>query len=138
MAALRVSLEPLRERLYDVMWDKVGIMRDAAALQQAQAELQAHRQRAATATRCRTPTRAFNLTWHDWLNLKSLVAVSRAIALAAAARRESRGAHFRSDFPESGPLEQSAFTSIKDSIVSMKPVTFSRVSPGQSLLRHVA
>jgi fumarate reductase flavoprotein subunit len=83
-------------------------------------------------------TREFNLTWHDWLNLKSLVAVSRAITLAAAARRESRGAHFRSDFPESGPLEQSAFTSIKDSIVSMKPVTFSRVSPGQSLLRHVA
>ena len=30
--------------------------------------------------------RAFNLTWHDWMNLKSLVAVSRAITAAALAR----------------------------------------------------
>ena len=62
--------------------------------------------------------RAFNLTWHDWLNLKSLVAVSRAIALAAAARRDSRGAHFRADFPGVRALEQSAFTSITHGMVT--------------------
>ena len=131
------SLEPLRERLYGVMWDKVGILRDAASLQQAQAELQSLDEEL---DRYSLPVsmREFNLTWHDWLNLKSLVAVSRAIALSAAARRDSRGAHFRTDHPESGPLEQSAFTSIKDSVVTMKPVSFTRVSPGQSLLRHVA
>jgi len=132
-----VSLEPLREKLHDVMWEKVGILRDAASLQQAQGELQAL-DHALDAYALPTPAREFNLTWHDWLNLKSLVAVSRAIALAAAARRESRGAHFRTDYPESGSLEQSAFTSIKDSIVTMKPVSFTRVSPGQTLLRHVA
>jgi fumarate reductase flavoprotein subunit len=132
-----VSLEPMRERLYGVMWEKVGILRDAASLQQAQSELQSL-DAALDGYSIPGAAREFNLTWHDWLNLKSLVAVSRAITLAAAARRESRGAHFRSDFPESGPLEQSAFTSIKDSIVEMKPVTFSRVAPGQSLLRHVA
>jgi fumarate reductase flavoprotein subunit len=82
--------------------------------------------------------RTFNLTWHDWLNLKSLVAVSRVIAVAAAARRDSRGAHFRSDYPESGALEASAFTSVTGSAVMMKPVAFTRVSPGQTLLRHVA
>jgi fumarate reductase flavoprotein subunit len=41
----------------------------------------------------------YNLTWHDWLNLDSLVAVSRAICASAAARNESRGAHHREDFP---------------------------------------
>ena len=86
--------------------------------------------------------RAFNLTWHDWLNLKSLVAVSRAITVAAIARTDSRGAHFRSDFPEPGPLEGSAFTSIRlegsELRLQMKPVAFTRVRPGQSLLEHVA
>src|SRR5712672_641386 len=53
--------------------------------------------------------RAFNLTWHDWLNLTNLVAVSRAIVRAAVARENSRGAHFRADFPDPGDLEASAF-----------------------------
>jgi fumarate reductase flavoprotein subunit len=64
--------------------------------------------------------------------------VSRVIALAAAARQDSRGAHFRADFPECGPLEASAFTSITHGMVSMKPVAFTRVAPGETLLSNVA
>ncbi|HSA88812.1 MAG TPA: succinate dehydrogenase/fumarate reductase flavoprotein subunit, partial [Burkholderiales bacterium] len=131
------SLEPIREKLYDIMWEKVGIIRDATGLLEAQADLNAL-ERALDGHSLPGGERAFNLAWHDWLNLKSLVAVSRAIAAAAIARRDSRGAHFRSDFPESGPLEQSAFTSIRNGIVSMKPVAFTRVAPGETLLRHVA
>ena len=82
-------------------------------------------------------TRAFNLSWHDWLNLKSLVAVSRVIAQTALAREDSRGAHYRDDFPDAGALDTSAFTSIRnDGEVTMKPVVFTRVKPGQSLLEH--
>ncbi len=131
------SLEPIREKLSDVMWEKVGIMRDAAGLLEAQADLNAL-DRALDGHSLPASDRAFNLSWHDWLNLKSLVAVSRAIAAAAIARRDSRGAHFRSDFPEPAPLEQSAFTSIRNGIVTMKAVAFTRVAPGQTLLRHVA
>ncbi|HEX5766875.1 MAG TPA: FAD-binding protein, partial [Burkholderiales bacterium] len=131
------SLEPIREKLHEVMWEKVGIIRDAAGLLDAQADLNAL-ERALDGYSLPTAERAFNLTWHDWLNLKSLVAVSRAIAAAAIARRDSRGAHFRADFPETGPLEQSAFTSIRNGIVAMKPVAFTRVAPGDTLLRHVA
>ncbi|HEU4353055.1 MAG TPA: FAD-binding protein [Burkholderiales bacterium] len=131
------SLEPIREKLYDVMWEKVGIVRDAAVLLEAQADLNAL-DRTLDSHRLPSGERAFNLAWHDWLNLKSLVAVSRVIAAAALARRDSRGAHFRSDFPESGPLEQSAYTSFRDGIVSMKRVAFTRVAPGDTLLRHVA
>jgi fumarate reductase flavoprotein subunit len=132
-----INLETMRERLYELMWQKVGIVRDGAGLKDAQAELEALDVELDSYSLPHTD-RAFNLTWHDWLNLKSLVAVSRAIAAAAAARRDSRGAHFRSDFPECGALEQSTFTSIKNMAVSMKPVAFTRVAPGQTLLRNVA
>jgi fumarate reductase flavoprotein subunit len=127
------NIEAVRERLYDVMWEKVGIIRDAAGLQQAQAELHALDGELDSYS-LPLGERAFNLTWHDWLNLKSLVAVSRAIAAAALAREDSRGAHFRTDFPQTSALETSAYTSIQDGTVTMKPVRFTRVAPGQTLL----
>jgi fumarate reductase flavoprotein subunit len=76
------------------------------------------------------------------MNLKSLVSVSRAITAAAIARTDSRGAHFRSEHPDSGALETSAFTSISSRQAALqvdtKPVVFTRVRPGQTLLKHVA
>ena len=83
--------------------------------------------------------RGFNLSWHDWMNLKSLVEASRVITQAALAREDSRGAHFRADFPEAGPLETSAYTSVTQDgagrlAIAMKPVAFTRVKPGQTLL----
>jgi fumarate reductase flavoprotein subunit len=132
------GIEALRERLYELMWDKVGIIRDAAGLNEAATELAAL-ETELDAQGLADHDHAFNLTWHDWMNLKSLVAVSRAITAAAAARQDSRGAHFRADYPQLGPLERSAYTSLRrDLAVSMKPVAFTRVQPGETLLRDVA
>ena len=86
--------------------------------------------------------RVFNLTWHDWMNLKSLIAVSRVIATAALAREDSRGAHFREDHPETGSLAQSDFTVVRESdgrlALTREPVRFSRVRPGETLIRETA
>jgi fumarate reductase flavoprotein subunit len=135
------SLEPLRDRLYETMWDKVGIIRDAAGLESASRELAAI-QGELEAHALDADDRAFNLSWHDWINLRNLVEVSRVIASAAAVRKDSRGAHFRSDHPESGSLESSAYTSARmdgsSPEIAMKPVAFTRVRPGQSLLKDVA
>ncbi|MGH8676036.1 MAG: succinate dehydrogenase/fumarate reductase flavoprotein subunit, partial [Burkholderiales bacterium] len=123
------------------MWDKVGIIRDASGLQAALAELRAI-DAELDAHALADSHRAFNLSWHDWMNLKNLTGVSRVIAETALARNDSRGAHYRADFPESGPLEQSKFTSARlegDALeISMKPVAFTRVKPGESLLREAA
>ncbi len=135
------SLEPLRERLYEVMWSKVGIIRDGAGLRSALSELDAIEAELA-ATGIADANRSFNLTWHDWMNLRSLTEVSKVIAQAALARTDSRGAHFREDFPQAGPLETSAYSSVRQAdgrlAISMKPVAFSRVRPGQTLLKDAA
>ncbi|HEX7250183.1 MAG TPA: FAD-binding protein [Burkholderiales bacterium] len=137
-AAKQGSLEPLRERLYDLMWQSVGIIRDRAGLESASEELDAIADELAN-TGIADANRAFNLTWHDWLNLQSLVATSQVITRAALAREDSRGAHYREDFPEAGPLDTSAYTSARLAgekvAIAMKPVAFTRVKPGDTLLR---
>jgi fumarate reductase flavoprotein subunit len=135
------SLEPLRERLYQVMWDDVGILRDARGLARAAAAL-AGIEAELRETGVSGGELRYNLTWHDWLNLSSLVSVSRAICAAADARRDSRGAHFREDYPATGDLAASAFSRVRllgDGAagrydVAWKPVEFTRVRPGQSLI----
>ena len=72
-------------------------------------------------------------------NLSNLVAVSRVIVRAAQARENSRGAHFRADFPAPGDLDASTFTRIRSGAdgelsVEAVPVVFSRVRPGASLI----
>jgi fumarate reductase flavoprotein subunit len=120
-----------------VMWQKVGIIRSETGLRAALTELNAL-EAELNDTGIADANRAFNLTWHDWLNLKNLVQTSRVIAEAALARTDSRGAHFREDFPEAGPLESSTYTSLRMEgaglKVAAKPVAFTRVKPGQSLL----
>jgi len=131
------SLNELRERLLDTMWDDVGVMRDAAGLKRAIASLGAIEAELLD-TGLADNDRAFNLSWHDWLNLRSLTETSRVIALAALKRENSRGAHFRIDFPEPGELATSTFTVARarpDGIeITEQPVEFTHVKPGESLI----
>ncbi len=131
------DIDRLRERLYDIMWDEVGIIRDAASLTRAQGsldDLEAELDQTGVAE----SNLAFNLTWHDWLNLKSLLLVSKSIRCAAMGREDSRGAHFRADFPDVRDLENSRYTCVtwKEGRfdVTTRAVAFTRVKPGESLL----
>jgi fumarate reductase flavoprotein subunit len=134
-ASSPAELAGLRERLYAMMWEDAGIVRDAAGLARAAGELDVLRD-ALEGFRLPAEVRdpAYNLAWHDWLNLVNLVAVSRTIVAAAAARDDSRGAHFRADFPATGDLGTSTFIRVRGRpdgapVLEQIPVDFSRVRP---------
>jgi fumarate reductase flavoprotein subunit len=135
------DVNAIREALYEVMWDDVGIIRDAASLTRAAGKLDELDARLDT-TGVESGDLAFNLTWHDWLNLKSLILVSKSIRCAAMAREDSRGAHFRTDFPDVRDLENSRYTCVtwQDGrfAITNKPVVFNRVKPGETLLKEAA
>ncbi len=131
------DLNAVREELFNLMWDDVGIVRDAASLTRADGKLEELAARI-DSIGVDGGNRAFNMTWHDWLNLKNLILVSRSIRAAAIAREDSRGAHFRSDFPEARDIDRSHYTCVRARgerfEVTTRPVAFTRVKPGQSLL----
>jgi fumarate reductase flavoprotein subunit len=132
------DLNRLRETLLDTMWDDVGVIRDAAGLRRGLDELDAIEAQLLS-TGVADQDRAFNLTWHDWLNLCSLVEISKVIAAAALKRENSRGAHYREDFPAEGDLATSTFTVARQWDgrlgITDEPVEFALVRPGESLLK---
>jgi fumarate reductase flavoprotein subunit len=132
------DLNALREKLLDAMWSDVGVVRDAAGLERGLAAVDAI-EAELLETGVADADRHFNLTWQDWLNLRSLCEISRVIALAARKRENSRGAHYRSDFQEPGDLASSTFTVARQREgrieIGEEPVAFTHVRPGESLIR---
>jgi succinate dehydrogenase / fumarate reductase flavoprotein subunit len=85
--------------LQDMMQRLVGIFRTDADLRQALVELEKLRERA---KKMRVEgSRLFNPGWHLSRDLQCMLTVSEACTHAALARKESRGAHSRLDFPKS-------------------------------------
>jgi fumarate reductase flavoprotein subunit len=128
---------PLRKHLQDCMWEDVGVMRTEAGMKRGLTGI-ADVSGALMDVGVDGSNLAFNLTWHDWLNLRSLCDISEVITKAALARENSRGAHYREDFPDPGTMEDSEFTVAHmdgDKLhVTREPVQFNIVRPGETVL----
>jgi succinate dehydrogenase / fumarate reductase flavoprotein subunit len=90
----------VQSALQEMMQNLVGIVRTESEMQQALTELASLKARAATATV--SGHREYNPAWHTALDLRHLLTVSEAITRSAIERKESRGGHFREDFPDKG------------------------------------
>jgi fumarate reductase flavoprotein subunit len=132
------DINSIRNRLMDLMWDQVGVLRNDQQLRSGLQQLKGLKQEL-LGTGLADDNRVYNLSWHDWLNLQNLIEVSEVIAAAALARENSRGAHYREDFTDTGSLKDSYFTLASlesdEIVVDRKPVKFSIVKPGESLLK---
>ena len=80
------------------MQSLVGIVRTEDEMQEAVRLLEGFNARAARAAV--DGHREYNSGWHTCIDLRNLLDVSEAIARSAIERKESRGGHFREDYPE--------------------------------------
>lgn len=83
------------------MQELVGIVRVESEMRTALERLQMLRARANKVGV--VGNREYNPGWHTAMDLPNLIDISEAIARAALERRESRGGHFRDDYPEKDP-----------------------------------
>jgi succinate dehydrogenase/fumarate reductase flavoprotein subunit len=124
------DLYALQRRLRDVMWERAGLVRDESGLDEAQRAVEQIAEALATVG-VPGPV-SFNLAWQDWLNLRSQCLAARLIIASARERRESRGAHYRRDFPEtqSGrPYSVRVRRQAGAMLTWREPVEFTRVAP---------
>jgi succinate dehydrogenase / fumarate reductase flavoprotein subunit len=87
--------------LQTMMQELVGIVRRGEEMQRALDALRVLKERARKVAV--TGNREYNPGWHTALDLPNLLTVSEAITMSALERKESRGGHFRDDFPEKDP-----------------------------------
>ena len=91
----------IQHELQGMMQKLVGIVREEGEMRQALSGVAKLRERA---TKVGVHgNREYNPGWHTALDLHHLMTVSEAITLAAIERKESRGGHFRDDYPEKDP-----------------------------------
>ena len=131
------DIELIRDALAECMWDDVGISRTKDSLLRARHRLQ---ELASQLKQMGVGNiqREYSNTWQDWMNLQNLILVSQAVTEAALSRENSRGAHYRDDFPDPGSLEESYYTAVnlsRDGLsIQNRPVQFTMIKPGQTIL----
>ena len=90
-----------RVELQTLMWDTVGLARTADQLEATRAELDKWRSADAN-----------NRLFTDWEDA-NLLLLSRAVTAAALAREESRGGHYRLDYPATNPSMAKPITIVR-------------------------
>jgi succinate dehydrogenase / fumarate reductase flavoprotein subunit len=93
----------VQKDLQEMMQAQVGIVREEKEMVRAIESFEQLRERAERVAV--HGNRAFNPGWHTAMDLRPLLTVGKAIARAALERKESRGAHFRNDYPDKSPTE---------------------------------
>jgi succinate dehydrogenase / fumarate reductase, flavoprotein subunit len=111
----------LHADLQETMQSLVGIFRTEEDLQSALGKLVVLKERFKNLS---IPgSRMFNPGWHLCADMKSMLTVSEAVTRSALARKESRGAHSRIDFPKYDPVwgKQNNIISVRNGEMNLQP-----------------
>lgn len=118
--------------LKETMWESCGVVRDREGLIQARKRIEALTEEAAKIAVPGPPQ--MNNAWQEALDLANQLTVARTMIDSALVREESRGAHFRSDYPEQDDARWLRYIVVRrgqdgETEVSLRPVEFSRKRP---------
>jgi succinate dehydrogenase / fumarate reductase flavoprotein subunit/fumarate reductase flavoprotein subunit len=120
----------LRREIENLMWEKVGVVRNGEDLESALKALEEIRERAEHQSA--TGALAFNLEWNEALDVMNICLNAELVARGALIRTESRGSHFRSDYPKPDPeWLKRIWLQRKDGHTEVRflPISFHRMAP---------
>lgn len=94
---IELDIEALKDELRELMWDYVGILRDEKSLKVANKKLQVIKSKILGSKKCSNK-------WE--YEFRNMLTVAHLIIDSALNRRESRGAHFRTDYPKTNSIAE--------------------------------
>jgi len=122
----------IREAMQQMMTEKCSVFRNQNELQQALTEIRQLQKRYANSALA-YKGRRFNYELEEALELENMLKTAKVIVFSALQRKESRGAHYRSDFPERNDKEMLKHTLVcaapEGLKLHYKPVTVTRFPP---------
>ena len=122
----------LREAMQRLMTEQCSVFRDGASLEQALTQIRQLEKRYVNLG-LTNKARIFNYELEEALELSNMLRIAEVIVFSALKRKESRGAHFRSDFPERNDEEWLKHTLISETPSglkeSYKPITITKFAP---------
>jgi len=94
------NIYPIRDEIESLMWENVGLVRTGDGIREAIGRLDELLEKAGRAFVENRFIRQYNLEWNNIIDVTNLITVSRMVATSALLREESRGGHYREDFPK--------------------------------------
>ncbi|HET8626241.1 MAG TPA: FAD-binding protein [Thermomicrobiales bacterium] len=126
----------LTRALKETMWEDCGLVRTREGLLRARERLAELTERAARIAAPGPPE--VNYAWQEALDLANQLTIARTIVESALVREESRGAHYRADFPERDDAQWLRFVVLRRGAdgapsIETRPVALTRARPGEAL-----
>ncbi len=123
----------VQNEITNLMWEYIGLRRSAPRMQQGLARIEALRDELAAGCLNIDSTSGFNLEWAQALQVRSLILCAEMLTRAALQRQESRGTHFREDFPAQDDSRWLVHTAIRKDGNAMRvgtvPVNLQSIRP---------
>ncbi|MFC1939356.1 FAD-binding protein [Chloroflexota bacterium] len=121
----------VRDELKNLTWQDIGLVRNGKQLKRAIKRLDELMELTEHIGLANKSLKRYNMEWNDIINVTNWITVARMLAKSALYRKESRGAHYREDFPDRDDKNWLCNIYLRkmngsDIEISSKPVEFTR------------
>jgi succinate dehydrogenase/fumarate reductase flavoprotein subunit len=129
-----------KREIQNIMWNNVGVVRDGVKLAKALDEFNRLKEIVDQEVGVVSSARCFNYDWVEALEIRNMLEVAQMMALSALHRTESRGAHYRIDYPHednSNWLRETVAQEINGKFeIGSQPVALDELSPTDLVIQE--